>query len=204
MSTITDIKVAKGAKARRHIYLDEQYVCTLDEFTVFKFKLKIGQEISLSYLEEISAESEANSAFEKTIDLISRTPKTQKQIYDYLRQKGYLPKICNIVIEKLLEYRYINDEQYAKNFVNCYEKKYGKKKISFMLMQKGIEKSIIDKVLSDIKPQEDAIFMIAQKYMNNKEKNQQNFDKLCRSLASKGFGWDDISNVINKLKREEE
>ena len=43
MSTITDIKQAKGSKKRLHIYIDDEYTCTVDDFTAFKNKLKVGK-----------------------------------------------------------------------------------------------------------------------------------------------------------------
>ena len=204
MSEITDIKIAKGKKSRRHIYLDNNYVCSLDEFTVFKYKLKVGQQISIQQLEDITFESEASTAFEKAVDLISKTPKTRKQVYDYLKEKGYLPKLCESAVNKLIEYRYIDDEQYARSYVNCYSQKYGKKKMEFMLAQRGVSHQIIEQVLLELDSQNDVAIEIAIKYMNKKEKTQQNYDKLCRYLASKGFGWDDISTALNYIKKEQE
>ena len=40
MSQITDILASKDKKSRKHIYIDDNYACTLDEFTIFKYKLK--------------------------------------------------------------------------------------------------------------------------------------------------------------------
>ena len=202
MSQITDIKVAKGKKARRHIYIDDGFVCTLDEFTVFKYRLKVGQEITIADLEQITFESEAGVAFELAVNLISKTPKTRKQVYDYLRGKGYLPKLCNNVIEKLAEYRYINDEEYARMYVNTYCGRYGKSKMRFILTSRGISPQIIDVVISEMTPQADTIFEFAKKYMKNKELNNQNYAKLCRFLNGKGFEWAEINEAVGRLKRE--
>lgn len=202
MGIITDIKQAKGKKARCHIYIDNNFVCTLNEFTIFKYKIKVGQEITQQELENIAFENEASEAFELAVDLISKTQKTRKQVYDYLKSKGYLPKLCENTVDKLASYHYINDEVYAKNYVNCYLNKYGKKKMRFALQQRGIENSIIDKVLEDMQPQEDVVLGLAIKFMKNKEYTQQNFEKLYRHLASKGFDWDLINNAVYQIKRD--
>lgn len=202
MSQITDIKVAKGKKARRHIYIDDGFVCTLDEFTVFKHRLNVGQEITITDLEQITFESEAGVAFELAVNLISKTPKTRKQVYDYLRGKGYLPKLCNNVIEKLAEYRYINDEEYARMYVNTYCGKYGKLKMRFMLASKGIPPQTIETVIAEMSPQDDTIYEFAKKYMKNKEFDSQNYAKLCRFLSGKGFEWTEINEAVGLLKGE--
>lgn len=202
MSQITDIKVAKGKKSRRHIYIDDNFACTLDEFTVFKYRLKVGQGITISELEQIACESEAGTAFELAVNLISKTPKTRWQIWEYLKNKGYLPKVCNISIQKLIEYRYIDDEQYAKMYVNTYAHKYGKTKMKCMLASKGVSQNIITDVLEEMPSQDEAILGFARKYMKNLEHNKQNYAKLCRFLAGKGFGWSEINSAVEKLKGE--
>ena len=204
MGIITDIKQAKGKKARCHIYIDNNFVCTLNEFTIFKYKIKVGQEITQQELENIAFENEASEAFELAVDLISKTQKTRKQVYDYLKGKGYLPKLCENTVDKLASYHYINDEVYAKNYVNCYLNKYGKKKMRFALQQRGIENSIIDKVLEDMQPQEEVVLGLAIKFMKNREYTQQNFEKLYRHLASKGFDWDLINNAVYQIKRDDQ
>ena len=203
MGIITDIKQAKGKKARKHIYMDNSYICTLNEFTVFKYKIKVGQEITAQELEDITFESESSEAFELAVDLISKTQKTRKQVYDYLKSKGYMPKLCQNTVDKLDSYHYINDEVYAKNYVNCYINKYGKKKMRFALQQRGVPNSIIDTVLDELEPQDDAVLQMAQKFMKNKERTQQNFEKLYRHLASKGFDWDTINSAVYQIKRAE-
>ena len=202
MSQITEIKVAKGKKSRRHIYLDDGFACTLDEFTVFKHKLKVGQEITITDLEQITFESEAGVAFELAVNLISKTPKTRKQIYEYLRSKGYLPKLCNNAIDKLAEYHYVDDEQFARMYANTYCGKYGKSKIRFMLASKGIPPQTIEAVIAEMSPQDDTIYEFAKKYMKNKEFDNQNYAKLCRYLSGKGFDWTEISEAIGRLKEE--
>ncbi len=202
MSKITDIKVAKGKKSRRHIYIDNNFACTLDEFTVFKFRLHEGQEITIGELEQIVLESETVTAFESAVALISKMQKTRKQIWEYLRGKGYLPKVCNSAIEKLVEYRYIDDELFAKIYVDTYKSKYGKTKMKYLLSIKGIAPAIMASVLDELPSQEDTILDFARKYMKNKENNKQNFAKLCRFLVGKGFDWEEIRSAVDTIKGE--
>ena len=201
MSIITEIKVAKGKKARRHIYIDGNFVATLDEFTVYKYRIHEGLNIDLETLEQISFESEANSAFEQSVNLISKNPKTSRQMYDYLKSKGYLPRLIRHTIDKLIEYHYLDDGQYAKNFVNVYSTKYGKRKIQFLLASKGIPQQIINDTLAELDSQEDTACEYAKKYMKGKEITQQNCAKLARHLAGKGFDWAEINSALNTIKR---
>ena len=202
MGQITEIKIAKSKKARRHIYIDGVFVCTLDEFTVFKHKLSVGQEISLEKLEGISLESETDYAFEQAINLISKTPKTISQVRENLRGKGYLDKIIDAVITKLVAYKYLDDAQYAQMFVRTYCSKYGKTKLKYLLSTKGINSQIIEAALVDLEPQDDTIAALAHKYMQNKDFSAANFAKLYRFLSGKGFEWSEIDRVVGQMKKE--
>lgn len=203
MSQISEIKNAKGKSANKLIYIDGNFVCSLSEFAVFKHKLKEGQQISLSELEKISCESDADAAFQKSVALLSKTPKTKKQMYELWQNKGYLPAMCDMVMQKLEEYHFIDDERYATSFVNTYRSKFGKNKLQFMLTQKGVDKNIIDSALNNLDEQQDLVITLAKKYMKGKEGTAQNYAKLGRFLAGKGFVWDEINNAISEIKNNE-
>ncbi len=202
MSQITSILVAKGKKSRRHIYIDGEFVCTLDEFNVYKYRLKVGSEITREELEQISLESEVDTAFGLALNLISKMQKTTKQVFDYLSSKGYPRIVCNSVVKKLQEYKYVDDEQYAKMYVATYITKYGRAKIKFMLSNKGVSSQIIENVLENAPNQDDVVIEYTKKYMQNKDWNSQNYAKLSRFLANKGFGWSEINSAIGKIKEE--
>lgn len=202
MSIITDIQEAKGKGRRKHIYLDDNFVCTVDAFTVYKNKLKVGVEITELELEEIIFESEVLSGFERAVELISKNLKTKKQMREYLKEKGYLPRVVAAVIAKMEEYRYINDEMYAEIYTNDNLMRYGKQKIRFNLKMRGIDSEIIDNILEQTEIPEDAIYNLASKYMKNREPTRANFDKMCKHLVGKGFSWSEISPVLNRIKEE--
>ena len=200
---ITELRKQKGKKALYSVFVDNNYFCTLDEFSIYKNKLTLGQDIDKQTLEDIQAESMQSSAFELCLDILSRMLKTEYQMRQYLKSKGFLPKIIDNVITKLKDYHYINDEYYAQSFINAKYNTCGKYKLKNELKQKGIADDIINNMLDTLQPQDDVLHSIALKYINNKEKNKDTYAKLSRHLASKGFGWDEINSTINKIKAQE-
>ena len=65
------------------------------------------------------------------LKLLNRYDKTQNEMKKYLINKSIMPDIVNKVIEYLMEYNFINDERYARNYINKNIFKYGEKKIFF-------------------------------------------------------------------------
>ncbi len=203
MGVITELRRQKGKKARFSVFLDNQFVCGMDEFCIYKYRLCEGKEINLDELQNIQLEAEGNIAFETAVSLISKNARTEKQMRDYLSQKGYMPVVVDNVIQKLIEYRYINDQVFAEDFWDNYKNHWGKRKIKFALLQKGVAEDTIEQLLENTNNQQEAIIEISKKYMKNKDNTRENYEKLARHLASRGFSWEDINSALSRIKSGE-
>ena len=196
MKTITKLSIQQKDKNRVNLFLDNEYYCALNLETVVKHGLKENMMIVEEKIEQYQLESEKGFAFDKALKLINTRYKTQKEIYDYLLNKGYLPNVIMYVIDKLKEYNYINDKRYAESFVSHKIKKDGKLKIKQNLIAKGVSEDKIEEILGQQNSQEDIIKELSVKYMKNKEGTKENYIKLFRYLSGKGFEYDDIMKVL--------
>ncbi len=72
-----------------------------------------------------------------------------KDVKDKLKTYDIAEKEKNIILEYLLENRFVNDERFAKSFVRgkVNQSGWGVNKIRFHLIQKGIDKDIIEEAL---------------------------------------------------------
>ena len=199
MPKITDLSPQKGKKDRVSVFLNGNFVCGLQTLTMLQHRLKIGDEITLDALEAIQLESDVGAAFERAVNYLSSRLKSEKELGDYLKGKGYMPKVVEAVIAKLKEYRYLDDVFLTESYIRTYSNNSGKIKLKFDLSRKGISKDIIEKALQQMEPNEDACLGIAQKYMNNKEHNKQTFMKLSRHLAGRGFEFEKINKCIKQI-----
>ncbi|MGD9901703.1 MAG: RecX family transcriptional regulator [Spirochaetales bacterium] len=196
MSKITEIKVQEKNKERVSISLDGKFFCGLQMETVIKNRIKIGDEISEEKLENLQFESEKQVAFNKVLNLISKRLKTKHELKVYLQGKGYSKKVVDYVIEKLSEYNYVNDANYAKLYVKNNLSTKGARRLRQELILKGISKKIIDEALLDLPSQDEQIEVLVNKYMQNKEKTRENYAKLYAYLIRRGFNYDQIEPFI--------
>ena len=199
MRMITEVKVLQKDKNRVSLSLDGQYFCTLSLETAIKNNLKPNLFIDEANLQDMIQESEIKIAWEKALKLVSTRYKTQKEVYVYLQEKGFLPAVIFSVIEKLNEYHFIDDKRYAESYVSHKIKKDGPKKIKQQLLLKGVSEDIIDEVLLNCDNQDDVILTLVEKYMKNKEKTKENYIKMFRYMQSKGFDYEQVKNVIKDL-----
>lgn len=202
MSLITKLEYQKNNPDRANLYLDDKFYCGISVELCIKEHLKSGIEIDKERLNELILEDEKGVAFSKAINYVSNNYKTKKQVKDYLYKKGYNKNTIIYVIDKMEEYKYLDDESYAKQFVLTYSKKYGKLKLISGLRSKGISDTIIDNLFDgDVEIKSD-IESVASKYLKNKILDEKTYLKLSRFLYSRGFEFDDINSYLNKLKKE--
>lgn len=204
MSEITNLEIQKKDDRRVNLYLDDKFYAGISIELVMKHHLKKGVEIEKSDLDSLILEDEKGKALDKAVKYISSTLKTTKQIRDYLKKKEYNPQTIDYVIDKMQEYKYLDDEAYAKAFISTYSNKYGKLKLVSALKSKGVCENVIDSVLSaeDLK-MENSIETTANKYLRNKPRTNETYMKLSRFLYSRGYEFDDIKSLINELKEDE-
>lgn len=90
-----------------------------------------------------------------SLRFLSYRPRSEKEIYDYLKKKSsnspnLTEEIINKIIEKLKEYRFIDDSAFAKFWVEQRTKFKSKpiRVIEYELKQKGIDKILTEEILS--------------------------------------------------------
>ena len=201
MSKITDITPQKNNKSRVNIYIDGEFACGMESIIALENRLKVGTQISLEELRELSRQSDIESAFTKAVKLLSRALKTQQELKNYLTNKGYSLDVIDIVIGKLKSYNYINDTEYATAYINEKKTKNGKKKIYIELRQKGVSDKILEKVLKTITKEQEiqTIKRLTEKYIKGKTLDIKLKKNLANYLYSRGFEWGDYIDIINDL-----
>lgn len=198
---ITEIK-RKGKSELYHVYLDGEYFGLLQAEYIYKNKLKTGTEIEKEQIEKVKEESDRLTCSSMALNYVAKMIKSEKQVKDYLKKHGFSSVAIAEATQKLKQYGYINDEQFAEFMLNSLKNKKGKNAIKQDLMQKGIKKEQIDEVLDNLSGQEETCQKIAQKWLKAKPLplDNNNKAKLYRHLASKGFEFDVIKETLNKVE----
>ena len=204
MATITKIEQQKRNKARVNLYIDGSFFCAIFAETAIKNGLKTGQEVDEDYLKELVSDSEKRKAMDYCLLILAKKPYTKYEIKTKLAGKGYDNEIVFSVIKKLTEYNYLSDEEFANNYANSCGTK-SAKQIEQKLAQKGVAREIIENAVKSIKlaGESDKIAQITAKYMKNKPKTDDTFNKLFRYLAGKGFNFEEIKTEIRRWKEDE-
>lgn len=204
MGIITKIEAQKKNDDRVNIYVDEKFFMAIYKELVFSFNLKKGQEIDKDYLKNILDDEIYMKAKNKALNILSKSSQSEKQIRQKL-SKDFEEHTIDRVIEFLQKYKFVDDEDLANRIVNTNVNlnKYGKNKIKQNLYNKGIDKSIIEQAMNEIdsdKEFENALYLGKKRYDRLKNEDPRKaYQKIGNHLAYKGFNYDIIKKVLNRL-----
>ena len=203
MAEITSITPQIKDRERVNIYLDGKFYCGIKLETALRCRLKVGDHIEFSRLDEIQLENEKSQALDKAMTHLTASMKTQGQMRDFLKKKGYVDLVIDAVLEKLKEYGFLNDEEYCRQFVESASKNKGKRLLAVELKKRGAAEDSIVSVLEDLQDESDAAKSVLGKYMKDREITRENLQKAYRHLLSKGFDYDTAKDAISSLKDDE-
>lgn len=207
---ITKIEAQKKKENRVNIFINDEFAFGCSSELVYYYNLTKGKEIDIEELKEVIVEDNYLTAKSKALKYIERALKSEFQVREFLQKKEYDEDAIGRVIEFLKEYKFIDDEYYAKAFVTQNMRIEGKGNIKYKLIKKGISEDVINSILNEI-PSEDeetVALKLAEKKLKVLCKNEGNINKIKSKLntflISKGYNFDTIKSVVNKLEINED
>ncbi len=199
---ITAITPQKKDKTRCNIEVDGRFYCGMKLETVMQNRLKAGVSVSEEELSRMQLESEKQTALDKALTHISASMKTEREVRDYLRRKGYLQDVCDYVVEKMKGYGFLDDAAYAQAYAESAGKKKGKRLIAAELARKGVSDEVVEAALSSLEGEEEGAKRTLEKYMRGKTPDKETLSKAYRHLLSKGYDYETARVALEGLKDE--
>jgi regulatory protein len=216
MPKITNIIRSKRKRDFVNIYLDDKYWLSCPEGVVTDNMLFMDKEISEEEVSELAKKALLSKYYYKTINLLSIRPRSEWEIKTKLREYRLKDKdsiedslwdiITSNIISKLVEAKYIDDERFARWFIDSRlsQKKKSWREIEQGLFQKGIE----NKVMSQLKEEysekiKDYEREAIQKFSSRKLKGKtyEDINKFKQYLYSKGFSIDTINEEVDSATK---
>lgn len=218
---ITDISVQARNPDRVNVSVDGTYRFSLDIIQVTELGVKIGAEFSEEEISAFEQESEFGKLYARALEYSLMRPHSAKEIRDYLWKKtrttyvrsrrtgerkerpGVDSAIADRVYDRLVERGYIDDEKFARYWVEnrSLQKGASARKLTAELRLKGVEQAIIDTSLasSDRRDQDELMKMLMKKRVKYPDEQ-----KLKQYLMRQGFSYDDINDALTDVARHDQ
>lgn len=143
----------------------------------------------------------------RAVKLLAAKPRSVLELRERLLEKLWTDEeIVDRVIEKLKEYKYLDDEQFARNVAlsKLRQKPQGKRRLQHSMSQKRLDKETVDRAIADAfekLPEDELIDQAIAKRLGSKGKPETREDvkKFYDHLLRHGFGYDLIREKMSSL-----
>ncbi|MCL2095246.1 RecX family transcriptional regulator [Candidatus Saccharibacteria bacterium] len=211
-------KMTSGVKRpeRVNIFINGKYVFNLDVSQVVEYKVKVGQLVPPKRLEELKKASEFNRYWHMALEKALRRPHSEREMKIYLEMKtrkrtlrvryrtgkyvdkvmeGMDPLLVDVIIKRLKEKKYLNDEVFVKFYSGTrrVQKGMSSRRLAMELRYKGATDELIEPVMKERDDEEEIEKVI------EKKKKKYPPEKLFRYLVGQGF---DFQLIRSKLEAE--
>jgi regulatory protein len=212
---ITSISIQQRDKNRVNVSVDGKYRFSLDYTQVSELGVKVGNEYTEVQLSDLENESQFGKLYMRALEYSLMRPHSQYELRQYLYRKtrdtltktgsikkGVSKELTERVFDRIILKGYVNDEAFAEYWVENRQLRKGisKRKLQAELATKGVDRSIVESLLSKTDRSDDDEI---QKIIEKKASRYDDEQKLIAYLARQGFSYDDIKQAIEKSKKSD-
>jgi len=203
MPAITSIKPQRN-KRRVNVSLNGRFAFGIDLENYVRLGLKIKQELSEDEVKGIIKKAEFQKIWDKLLKFVTLRPRSEKEIRDYFKRKKIPESFHLELCDKLKRLELINDEKFAQWWLEqrLEFKHKSKRELIFELRNKGLSKTVIEKALGVVsidEPRSARKLLEKSGYRWQKLKPQQAKQKKIAFLLRKGFIWETVDQIVNKV-----
>ena len=201
---------------RVNVSIDGKYRFSLDISQITELGVKVGREVSEEELAILETESLFGKLYSLALNYSFNRPHSVRELRDYLYRKtlttkfrtkkgevrerdGYSPALTTRVLEKLQHKGYVDDEKFARWWVENRNQTKGTslRKLSAELRAKGVNGEIIDEVVASSERNDGNELA---KIIAKKRAKYPDEQKLIAYLARQGFRYDDIKSALQEAQ----
>ena len=196
-------KIEEIDKKRSRVFIDGEFAFVLYKGELRLYKIKENQPMEEKDYRTIINEVLPKRAKLRSMNLLKTRAYTEKQLRDKLRQGEYTPQIVDEAVDYVKSFGYIDDRQYAEDFITYNMERKSRRRIEQDLYVKGIDSDIVREIFERMKEDEDgpdedamAVELLRKKNYNPQTATNKEKQKLSAFLYRKGFQMETIRRVL--------
>ncbi len=194
-------KTEAVTKTRYKVYIDGQFAFVLYKGELSRYHVKEGAELPEGIYGKIRGEVLIKRAKLRAMHLLNAMGRTEAQLREKLKQGGYPEDIIDEAVVYVKSFGYVDDLNYARNFIEGRKEKKSKREIQILLKGKGISDRDVESAMEECYAKEDslqAIWKLMEKrHYVPEEASYEERQKLMAYLMRKGFSYDDVCSAVH-------
>lgn len=194
-------------KRRSKVFIDGDFAFVLYNGEIFRYRLAEGCQMEQKVYEELLWQVVGRRAREKAFSLLKLQGRTELELEKKLKRAYFPEKVIAETLRFLKEYRYVDDEAYARNYAEVYGARKSRAELQRELMKKGLDRSLIREVCREQEERCDsreAIAALMKKRGCTEDSPVKERQKTIAYLMRRGFSWEEIRAASEALAELEE
>lgn len=141
-------------------------------------------------------------AYVKAMELLSFKPRTEQELCARLLESGYTQAEAEEGISYVRSFGYINDRDYAQQYVSVRGAQKSRNALRRELKEKGIEEDLIEEALADIEEEEEDVLLslLCKKAGEPHELDEKEYRRLFGFCARRGFSSGKIHTALHRYQ----
>ena len=139
------------------------------------------------------------SAYAAALRMLSARAMSARELYDKLLAKEYTQDEAQDALERCLDARFLDDEQFAESLVRRCGSRYGRRMILHQLQQHGIDRETAQRVLENWEsPDADEVL---RRQLRGKT-DEASLRRACAALYRRGFSGEQIRGATERFRED--
>ena len=146
------------------------------------------------------------AAKKRALWLLDKRDYSRAELLNKLTEKGYAEAAAAAAVDRLAELGFVDDARYAPIVVRHYAAKgYGARRVRQELGRRGIPKELWDAAMTEMPEQDESVDRLLRARMRGADPSDRAaLKKASDALVRRGYGWDEISAAVERLRAERE
>lgn len=197
--------IEQYAKGKYKVYLNEEFAFLLYRAEIRRTGIEVGKELEECQYRVITEEILLKRAKNRALYLLQSMERTEKQLCEKLRDNFYPEDVIKSVCSYLKEYRFLDDESYARRYIESQALHKSRRKIQAELVLKGIPSALIKELLEETDDYEieGICAWIRKKQTGSLLSDEKQRQKLFMSLQRKGYSYEKIKRAFRECGEED-
>jgi regulatory protein len=207
--TVTDMKSQTRDPERVSIFIDGSFSFGIALEIALAEGVRVGEVLDAERVKALVAKDEVGRATGSALNLLARRPRSSQEVRTRLRQKGFAEPAIDQALERLENWHYVDDADFARYWVENREanRPRGRRLLEQELRHKGVDREIARSAIDAAEPDE---FAAALELATGKARSYANLEpqvarrRLAGFLGRRGYGFDVIGPVLQRVFGEQD
>ena len=201
MPLITGVRERRG---RVRIFVDGEFWAELDASVASDRGFSRGTIFSHEDLAQAKVAGERPLAMDRALSILGYRARSAYELRERLLRVGYAGTTVDVVLDRLEELGYIDDEEFARGAAREKARKYGPRRIYGELRRAGIDEEVAQGVVEEEfaeRPEFEAALAAARRRYNTGEGSDAQARRIYGFLIRRGYSAEVCAGVVRKYRQ---